>query len=117
MPKQLLVRNVPDDIGQWIDDSCKTHQVSQQHLVLSVLRKASESAQTPLLPFEEIRKEITVPGALPFRSLICSLGSGAFEWLLRNWAARAYSGPNGISIRKRLTSGGMGTRPMAIYAK
>lgn len=82
MPKQVLVRNVPDDIGQWIDESCRAHQVSQQHLVLAVLRKASESAQTPLLPFEEVRKEVTVPGALPFRFIDLFAGIGGFRMAL-----------------------------------
>src|SRR5258707_401723 len=82
MPKQLLVRNVPDDVGAWIDRECGEQKLSQQQLIVSILRKASETDQTQLLPFEEIKKEIPVPGALPFRFIDLFAGIGGFRMAL-----------------------------------
>jgi len=66
MTKDLLVRNVPKGLQEWIDEQRQQHQMSQQEFVLSLLQKASSvAAQTLPLPFEQIKKP-NVPADLPF---------------------------------------------------
>jgi len=43
MSKQLLVRNVPDQIRTWIDTRRAQHNMTQQEVVLSILDQAVES--------------------------------------------------------------------------
>jgi len=65
MRKQLLVRNVPEDVRQWIEKE-RQQQMSQQEFVLSLLQRASSlTPQTLPLPFEQIRTG-TSPSDLPF---------------------------------------------------
>ena len=53
MAKQLLVRNVPEEVHKWIDEERQQHRMSQQEFVLSVLQRASSlTPQTLPLPFE-----------------------------------------------------------------
>ena len=51
MAKQLLVRNVPDDVQRWIDKERLQQRMTQQEFVLSVLQRASMFEQTLSLPF------------------------------------------------------------------
>jgi len=82
MPKQLLVRNVPEEVHRWIDEERQQHRMSQQEFVLSVLQKASLTPQTLLLPFEQIRKDESVPRDLPFAFIDLFAGIGGFRLAL-----------------------------------
>jgi DNA (cytosine-5)-methyltransferase 1 len=79
MPKQLLVRNVPENVHQWIDSQRQQHQMSQQEFVLSVLQKASTPDQILPLPFEQIRRADPAPAELPFTFIDLFAGIGGFR--------------------------------------
>jgi hypothetical protein len=57
MPRQLLVRNVPDEFQMWIDEVRQEHRMSQQEFVLLITQNASLTPQTLPLLFEQIRKD------------------------------------------------------------
>lgn len=76
MSKQLLARNVPDEVHKWIDEE-RQQRMSQQEFVLSLLRKASVTAQTLLLPFEQFKKDDSTPRDLPFAFTDLFSGIGA----------------------------------------
>jgi DNA (cytosine-5)-methyltransferase 1 len=79
MPKELLVRNVPENVSEWIDKERQQHRMSQQEFVLSVLQKASAPVQTLPLPFEQIRRPETNAVDLPFTFIDLFAGIGGFR--------------------------------------
>jgi|SRR5579885_513725 len=79
MTKQLLVRNVPRDVEEWIDKERQQNQMSQQEFVLSLLRRASSlTPQTLPLPFDQIRSNYA-PSDLPFTFVDLFAGIGGFR--------------------------------------
>lgn len=77
MTKDLLVRNVPQHLQEWIDSQRQQEQMSQQEFVLSVLHRASSvTPQTLPLPFEQIRNNRTASD-LPFTFIDLFAGIGA----------------------------------------
>lgn len=84
MTKQLLVRNVPDEVRMWIDKERQQHHMSQQEFVLSVLQRASMPYQTLPLPFfNQGRREPNIPSQeLPFRFIDLFAGIGGFRLAL-----------------------------------
>ncbi len=75
----LLVRNVSDEIREWIDRQRQLTKMSQQDVILSVLDKACRSDEAPLLPFQEPAKEIISSAALPFSFIDLFAGIGGFR--------------------------------------
>jgi hypothetical protein len=76
MTKDLLVRNVPKDLREWIDRKRQQQQMSQQEFVLSLLERASSpTPQTLRLPFEQIRAGHTASD-LPFTFVDLFAGIG-----------------------------------------
>jgi len=82
MTKQLLVRNVPEDVHGWIDRERQQHRMSQQEFVLSVLEKASRTSQTLPLPFGREPKTQAAPADLPFAFIDLFAGIGGFRLAL-----------------------------------
>lgn len=76
---ELFVRNVPDDVTRWIEKQRQLTQMSKQDVVLSALQRATREELTPLLPFEEPIKEVSVPDTLPFRFIDLFAGIGGFR--------------------------------------
>jgi DNA (cytosine-5)-methyltransferase 1 len=82
MPKQILVRNIPDDVRNWIDQERKQHRMSQQEFVLSLLEKASDSDLAERMPlFAGIPPVIQAPSSefIPFRFVDLFAGIGGFR--------------------------------------
>lgn len=79
MPKELLVRNVPENVREWIDKQREQHRMSLQEFVLSVLQKASAPVQTLPLPFEQIKRTDTTSRDLPFTFIDLFAGIGGFR--------------------------------------
>jgi len=78
----LLVRDVPEEVHRWIDEERQRQRMSQQEFVLSVLERASSTPQTLPLPFEQIRKDDSVPRDLPFAFVDLFAGIGGFRLAL-----------------------------------
>jgi DNA (cytosine-5)-methyltransferase 1 len=82
MNKQLLVRNVPQEICTWIDTQRTLHNMSQQEVVLSVLDQAVESdleLKLPLFAGLPPIVEKPVPESLPFTFIDLFAGIGGFR--------------------------------------
>jgi DNA (cytosine-5)-methyltransferase 1 len=82
MPKQLLVRNVPEEVHKWIDVERQQQRMSQQEFVLDVLRRASLTPQTLPLPFEQVKKYDSTSRDLPFAFTDLFSGIGGFRLAL-----------------------------------
>ena len=79
MSKQILVRNLPDEVQDWIDGERSQYRMSQQEFVVSVLRRVSET-QLSLFP----RKQITTESGetIPFKFVDLFAGIGGFRLAL-----------------------------------
>lgn len=84
MSKQLLVRNVPDPICEWMERERQEHGVTQQEFVLSVLRavwEKREAVRFPLfatLPVQPERLQPVDP-SIPFSFVDLFAGIGGFR--------------------------------------
>lgn len=80
MPKQLLVRDVPEQIRSWIEDERNSRRMTQKEFVLSVLQQACEngSVQTQL-PFEPHHIEPSLVERIPFTFIDLFAGIGGYR--------------------------------------
>lgn len=78
MAQSMLIREVPEEITEWIRQEREEALVSQNEFVLSVLRDACDaSKQLPL--FTPRRRVEIVPGALPFTFIDLFAGIGGLR--------------------------------------
>lgn len=82
MSKQILVRNIPENVRSWIDQERQQHRMSQQEFVLSLLEKASDNDLAERMPlFTGLPQVIEAPSAdfIPFRFVDLFAGIGGFR--------------------------------------
>ena len=83
MPKQILVRNVPDHIRDWIEQQRAQHRMSQQEFLLNVLHGACHSEIADQMPlFSNLSREVVerpTPEYMPFKFVDLFAGIGGFR--------------------------------------
>ena len=75
---QLLIRDIPTDLKDWIDDNSYNLRTSQKEFVLSVLMKAWKVEDVPTL-FEKGPIEPASAGGLPFTFIDLFAGIGGMR--------------------------------------
>lgn len=80
MGRQLQIRNVPEDIHNWIDEEREQWRMSKQEFLLGVLERVYRDEQEPLL-FEGIPAATQpVPETLPFTFVDLFAGIGGLRF-------------------------------------
>ncbi len=82
MPSDALIRNIPPEIDQWIEDQRESRRVSKNELLLTVLKEAAGHIAEPTL-FDLAARQAaaattTVP-AIPFRFIDLFAGIGGLR--------------------------------------
>jgi DNA (cytosine-5)-methyltransferase 1 len=78
MGRQLLVRDVPEQIRSWIEQERKERCQTQKEFVINVLQQACEGQQ-PVLPFEPVHVEPALVERIPFAFIDLFAGIGGFR--------------------------------------
>jgi DNA (cytosine-5)-methyltransferase 1 len=78
MPKDILVRNIPSGVRNWIDNERQQNQMSQQEFILSVLQEAQAVYQPSLFSVSS-KSEGIVPDSIPFKFVDLFAGIGGFR--------------------------------------
>lgn len=81
MGDQILVRNVPSELREWIEKQRAQQKMSQQEFILSVLREAQANYQIPLPSFTPSFQELSTE-SLPFKFIDLFAGIGGFRLAL-----------------------------------
>ncbi len=78
MPTKLFIREVPDEISNWLRLTRDETRQTQNEILLGILRDAyGRGSQMPL--FQSSQKDRVVPGSLPFTFIDLFAGIGGFR--------------------------------------
>lgn len=84
MGDQILVRNIPTEIRNWIEDERFQYRMSQQEFILSVLQRVKENGQIPLYSTElPPLRSAEHQGSFPFKFVDLFAGIGGFRLALQ----------------------------------
>ncbi len=78
----ILVRNVPSEIHEWIQTGLEKTRMSRQEFMVAALgqlRDADVQGQIPLFTQRIVEVETPVPGSLPFKFIDLFAGIGGFR--------------------------------------
>src|SRR5579885_701261 len=80
MGRQLLVRDVPEQIRSWIQEERSQRHMTQKEFVISVLQQAREGSNgQAILPFEPSHIEPSLVERIPFSFIDLFAGIGGFR--------------------------------------
>lgn len=78
MGNNILVRNIPSEIREWIDAERQQNKMSQQEFILSILKEAQGVYRPSLSLFPPVLKQIDTP-YVPFKFVDLFAGIGGFR--------------------------------------
>jgi len=78
MSKQLLVRDVPEQIRSWIEQERTQQHMTQKEFLISVLQQACGNREN-VLPFEAVRVEPSAVERIPFTFIDLFAGIGGYR--------------------------------------
>lgn len=77
---QILIRDVPEEVRGWISSECLRRKITQQDLLVSLLRDAAVNAdQLPLFTVDAAAPKYVGTGALPFTFVDLFAGIGGLR--------------------------------------
>ncbi len=77
MSNEILVRNIPTEMKDWIENERNEYNMSQQEFVLSVLKDAQGTYQPAL--FKQVTNSVSAPESIPFKFIDLFAGIGGFR--------------------------------------
>ncbi|MGH3053414.1 MAG: DNA cytosine methyltransferase, partial [Gaiellaceae bacterium] len=78
MPKQLSIRDVPDNLREWIAEGAHQQRITQKDFLISVLRGAQKGNGTLSL-FDQPPQPKVDPEAVPFKFIDLFAGVGGLR--------------------------------------